>query len=560
MRQEGQDNRDSDLHQSIRLAAVQRGLRRRKPRHWRIHLALLVAVCWVGTSAESALGRDAYIANEESDSVSVINTQTNEVVGSPIEVGTFPDGIAITPDGSSAYVINYDSKDVSVIDTQTNEVVGSPIEVGTEPDGIAITPDGKTVYVINYGSKDVSVIDTQTNEVVGSPIEVGTKPVGIAITPDGQSAYVVNSVSGTLSVIDTQTNQVLGSPIGVGKMPYGIAITPNGKAAYVTNGGSMSKDVSVINTQTNQVEGPPIGVGEIPKGIAITPDGKIAYVANDGSGTVSVINTQTNQVKGPPIGVGTEPVGIAITPDGKSAYVANLGSKDVSVINTQTNQVVGMPIGVGAEPTGIASIPDQSPVASFTVFSAYPGLPTDFNASDSSDPYGPIATYAWEFGDGTTLSTTTPSIYHSFSALGSYQARLTVTDDEGCSTELIFTGQTAYCNGSEMATQTKTVIVQTPLTHTGRQVSPKVLVRCPIGAKPGGCTFKLKAVTKRRKGKTESAVASARLRAGYSTAVRLVPKPAYRVMLDSAKRLLVKETVLIKGSARTVIRRLVNVH
>ena len=62
-----------------------------------------------------------------------------------------------------------------MINTQTNEVVGSPIEVGTEPNGIAITPDGKSAYVVNAGSGNVSVINTQTNQVVGPPIGVGKR-------------------------------------------------------------------------------------------------------------------------------------------------------------------------------------------------------------------------------------------------------------------------------------------------------------------------------------------------------------------------------------------------
>ena len=39
---------------------------------------------------------------------------------------------------------------------------------------------------------------------------------------------------------------------------------------------------------------------------------------------------------------------------------------------------------------------------------------------------------------------------------------LTVTDNEGCSTQLIFTGQTASCNGSSAASTTQTVIVPAP--------------------------------------------------------------------------------------------------
>ena len=134
------------------MAVVQRGRRRGKPRRWRFLVWLLAAV-WVGTSATSALARDAYVADEASGTVSVINTQINQVVGSPIGVGKQPYGIAITPDGSSAYVTNNSSENVSVINTQTNQVVSSPIKVGTGPTGIAITPDGSTAYVTNEAQK-----------------------------------------------------------------------------------------------------------------------------------------------------------------------------------------------------------------------------------------------------------------------------------------------------------------------------------------------------------------------------------------------------------------------
>jgi YVTN family beta-propeller protein len=127
-----------------------------------------------------------------------------------------------------AYVANYDSESVSVIDTQTKQVVGSPIPVSKYPQAIAITPDGRFAYVADGGVSEpgVSVIDTQTNQVVGSPIPVGEFPHAMAITPDGRFAYVANSLSESVSVIDTQTRQVVGSPIPVSEYPLAIAITP----------------------------------------------------------------------------------------------------------------------------------------------------------------------------------------------------------------------------------------------------------------------------------------------------------------------------------------------
>lgn len=81
-----------------------------------------------------------------------------------------------------AYVANENTDDVSVIDTATNMVVAT-IPVGVDPRNLAITPDGTRVYVSDINIDNVSVIDTVTNMVVGPPIPVGESPFGIAITP-----------------------------------------------------------------------------------------------------------------------------------------------------------------------------------------------------------------------------------------------------------------------------------------------------------------------------------------------------------------------------------------
>ena len=67
-----------------------------------------------------------------------------------------------------AYITNYDSNNISVIDTATNKVIGT-VNVGSFPLGIAVNPDGKKVYVTNSGGDStnftgtVSVINTATN-------------------------------------------------------------------------------------------------------------------------------------------------------------------------------------------------------------------------------------------------------------------------------------------------------------------------------------------------------------------------------------------------------------
>jgi YVTN family beta-propeller protein len=163
-------------------------------------IVVFVVACLLG-SAES-LAQNAYITNFESNFVSVIDTTTDAVIAG-IPVGTDPNSLAGTPDGSTVYVANKLTNNVSRIATATNTVTAT-IRVGFAPVGIAVIPDGSTVYVANFQSNNVSVISTATNTVTDT-IAVGIEPRGVAVTPDGSTVYVANSLSNTVSVIAAAT-------------------------------------------------------------------------------------------------------------------------------------------------------------------------------------------------------------------------------------------------------------------------------------------------------------------------------------------------------------------
>ncbi|HEX3496856.1 MAG TPA: beta-propeller fold lactonase family protein, partial [Methylocella sp.] len=76
-------------------------------------------------------------------------------------LAVLPMGLPLAAEAAPfAYVVNEVSATVSVIDSATNTVVGTPIPVGKEPFGVAVAQDGKHAYVANRGSNNVSVIDT----------------------------------------------------------------------------------------------------------------------------------------------------------------------------------------------------------------------------------------------------------------------------------------------------------------------------------------------------------------------------------------------------------------
>lgn len=80
---------------------------------------------------------------------------------------------------------------------------------------------------------------------------------------------------------------------------------------------------------------------------------------------------------------------------------------------------------------GVVPPLNQSPNASFTTSptSGVAPLEVSFDASGSYDPDGNILSYEWDFKDGNTGSG--EIVNHTFSSIGNYDVRLTVTDDKG---------------------------------------------------------------------------------------------------------------------------------
>ncbi|UCE82038.1 MAG: YncE family protein [Deltaproteobacteria bacterium] len=296
----------------------------------------------------------AYVANSFDHTVSVVRTSDNSVVAT-VEVGAWPYGAAVSPDGEYVYVANGGDDTVSVIRTCDNTITAS-IGVGKSPGGVAVSPDGSDVHVTNNDDNTVSVIDTSSNSVTAS-IAVGTWPEGVAVSPDGDYVYVVNTGDDTVSVIHTSHNTVVAT-IDVGFWPYGVTLSPSGEHLYITNTGDNS--VSVIQTSDYAVT-KTVKVGRRPIGIELSPSGEYVYIANNKDNTVSVIRTCDHTVA-TTVSVGGWPYGLAITPDGDYVYVANLADDTVSVIRTADNFVTAV-VPVGADPYSlgrfIADIPDD---------------------------------------------------------------------------------------------------------------------------------------------------------------------------------------------------------
>ncbi|HVL06270.1 MAG TPA: beta-propeller fold lactonase family protein [Acidimicrobiales bacterium] len=471
-------------------------LRLRRPGAVAAALALLTSalVMAVGVSPAAAAVTRAYVANQLSDTVSVIDTATNSVVAT-VAVGAGPSGVAARPDGSRVYVANATDDTISVIDTATNTVVAT-VAVGDAPVGVAVRPDGSRVYVTNADGNTVSVIDTATNTVVAT-VAVGDHPTGVAVGPDGSRVYVTNYGGDTVSVIDTATNTVVAT-VPVGDAPRDVAVSPDGSRAYVTN--FADDTVSVIDTATNTVVAT-VAVGDLPDGVAVSPDGSRVYVANQVAGTVSVINTATNTVVAT-VAVGHIVEGVAVSPDGSRVYVTNAADDTVSVIDTATNTVVAT-LAVGDFPVDVEVAVVKARPAIATVASAGGVLGTAVNdvatLTGGSSPTGTVTFRLYSDAACTmqVFTSTNPVIGGTTATSGSFAPSAPGT--------YYWTAVYSGDGGNDAATSpcgspNESVTITKASPHISTQASPGNLVGAPVrdvatlagGVNPTGTvTFRL---------------------------------------------------------------------
>ncbi len=228
-----------------------------------------------------------------------------------IQTEDVPLGIAISPDGSRAYTANYGTADargdtLSIIDIPGRRLI-EDIQVGSGPEQVALSPDG-SLGIVNIVSRS-GVRIFQTSDAAGTMSEVletGSDPSDVSFLDGNDRAVVANTFSFNVTLIDSsepsRPTVIESVPLGIG-VPYGLTYVPSRDEilapANVTGAGMPTNLVTIARAGDTLTPGAPLQLagGNFPLAAAADSTGDFAFVAHTADHKLSIIDLATDEVR-----------------------------------------------------------------------------------------------------------------------------------------------------------------------------------------------------------------------------------------------------------------------
>ena len=155
----------------------------------------------------------AYVSSIRDREVDVVSLKGTPSLITRIKLPGQPNRSVLDRDQRRLFVAQDNSDSIAVIDTRTNKVVDE-VKVtapeqsfpntqryrGANPNSLALSPDNTTLYVTNGGENAVGVIrlsDTPGKSAVTGLIPTGFYPNSVSVSADGARLYIVNGKSAT---------------------------------------------------------------------------------------------------------------------------------------------------------------------------------------------------------------------------------------------------------------------------------------------------------------------------------------------------------------------------
>jgi len=306
---------------------------------------LVLCAAPVALIAQSAPHAVLLVANQTSQSLSIIDPVTEKQIAAVPEDAYTGHEVAASPDGKLAFVPIYgnsgvgkpgtDGSTMDVVDIGNRKIVKTvDFGHGVRPHKPVYDPNSKLLYVTTELDKTVTAIDPKTLKIVGTIPTGAAEAHMLAITRDGHYGYTANVGAGSVSVLDLKARKLV-TVIPIAKTVQRISLSNDDKLVFVAD--YTKPQMAAIDTATNKVKSW-IALPSIGYGTASTKDGKWLLVAMTSANKVAVVDLSTLKVA-QTIDVPLGPTEILVRPDNGVAYVSCGHSNQVAVIDLSTWKV-----------------------------------------------------------------------------------------------------------------------------------------------------------------------------------------------------------------------------
>jgi YVTN family beta-propeller protein len=183
-------------------------------------LLALVAIPSCAEQAEQgpAAGPRAYVTNEMSGDLTIIDVGARRVVGR-VPLGKRPRGIVPSPNGRLLYIAlsgspiagpGVDESKLPPADKSADGIAEFDVETErvlrvlrgiSDPETVAVSPDGSRLYVASEDTGQMVAMDARSGGIVGK-VEIGGEPEGGAVSPDGRFVVATSEEDSTAAVIE----------------------------------------------------------------------------------------------------------------------------------------------------------------------------------------------------------------------------------------------------------------------------------------------------------------------------------------------------------------------
>jgi len=228
-----------------------------------------------------------YVTRLDEGSVSRLNLAERAFTAA-VAVGSVPSRVTFNATGTTAYVSNQFSEDVGIINVATNTqtdvipTTGDPLPVALSIDGAAlfVTTNSDRLYRFSLASR--------------SPTDSLALPAPshhLVVHPGGNLLYVATREGGSVLEVDARTLAVKRT-FTLGGRTNGMALAPDRETLYIAN--DYLSLVHVITLSTGAVGSIALSGG--PFAVGLGPDGTRLYASLTFDGKVQVVDRASRRV------------------------------------------------------------------------------------------------------------------------------------------------------------------------------------------------------------------------------------------------------------------------